>query len=79
MHWKFPMKFIGIGTSIGKNWKYWKMPIFQYFMCIGNFQSNFLKIGHSNWKLPMEASNTPKTKISNFADFIIYSQNISYF
>jgi hypothetical protein len=25
-----------------------------------------LDIGHNNWKLPMEASNTSNTKISNF-------------
>ncbi|CAG8669927.1 9960_t:CDS:2, partial [Funneliformis mosseae] len=63
VYWKLPIKFIGIGSSIGKNWKYWNMQIFQYLMYIRSFQSNFLDIGYSNWKLPMEASNTSNTKI----------------
>ena len=75
VYWKLPIKFIGIGSSIGKNWKYWNMQIFQYLMYIGSFQSNFLDIGHNNWKLLMKASNTSNTKISNFINFI-YIVNI---
>ncbi|EXX61694.1 hypothetical protein RIR_jg28729.t1 [Rhizophagus irregularis DAOM 181602=DAOM 197198] len=40
VHWKLPMKFIGIGSSIGKNWKNWKdadLPMF-----------------HVHWKLPIK-------------------------
>ena len=52
-NWKLPIKLIGIGSFHQKELEYWKMLIFQYLMCIGNFQSKFLEIGHNHWKLPL--------------------------